>query len=139
YFTQRSTSEFYTLSLHDALPICLFKYIEYVPESEKSKLDKLEELFERANIDSTYYVTIDSSKDLPYDVYRKGKDRVPIYLQTNLGEEKELSTHSVIVEAITGKTRKDHKLYFPMEKITEISDHTLREEICELLNIHPTS
>src|SRR5699024_11512177 len=89
----------------------LFKYIEYDPEREKSKLDKLEELFERANIDSTYYLTIDSSKNLPYDVYRKGKDRVLIYLQTSSGEEKELSTHYVTVEAITGKTIEDHILY----------------------------
>ena len=113
----------------------LFKYIEYDPEREKSKLDKLEELFERANIDSTYYLTIDSSKDLPYDVYRKGKDRVPIYLQTSSGEEKELSTHSVIVEAITGKTREDHKLYYPSEKIAAIEDTSLREEILKLLHV----
>ena len=65
---------------------------------------------------------IDASSDLPYDVYRSGEGRVPIYLQMPSGEEKELSTHSVIVDAITGKTREDHKLYFPVEKVMTIED-----------------
>ncbi|HLR42908.1 MAG TPA: HD domain-containing protein, partial [Pseudogracilibacillus sp.] len=113
----------------------LFKYIEYDPDTESGKLEKLKQLFIRANIDPSYYLTIDSSKDLPYDVYRSG--RVPIYLQMQSGEEKELSTHSVIVESITGKTRKDHKLYYPREKIKKIKDTALQEQICELLNFRP--
>src|SRR5699024_8593610 len=113
----------------------LFKYIEYDPETESEKLEKLKQLFIQANIDPTYYLTIDSSKDLPYDVYRSG--RVPIYLQMPSGEKKELSTHSVIVESITGKTRKDHKLYYPREKIKKIKDTALQEQICELLNFRP--
>ena len=85
-------------------------------------------------IDPDYYLAIDSSSDLPYDVYRAGEGRIPIYLQMPSGEEKELSTYSVIVESITGKTREDHKMYFPIEKIKMIQDSKLKQEIYELLN-----
>src|SRR5690625_2806266 len=85
----------------------LFKYVEFNPETESEKYDKLLALFIEANIDPAYYLVIDASSDLPYDVYRSGEGRVPIYLQMPSGEEIELSTHSVIVDAITGKTRED--------------------------------
>lgn len=113
----------------------LFKYIEYDPETEAAKFIRLQDLFKAAGIDPAYYLTIDSSKDLPYDIYRSG--RVPIYLQMASGEEKELSKHSVLVESITGKTRKDHKLYYPLEKIKQIKDKALQQEIYELLNFRP--
>lgn len=111
----------------------LFKYTEFKPEQHKDKYEKLQNLFRDAGIDPDYYLVIDSSSDLPYDVYRAGEERIPIYLQMPSGEEKELSTHSVIVEAITGKTREDHKIYFPIEKIKKIQDNTIKEEIIELL------
>ena len=53
-------------------------------------------------------------------MYRKdGEGRVPIYLEMPNGAKKELSDHSIIVESITGKTRKDHKLYFPLDLLQE--------------------
>ena len=111
----------------------LFKYIQFKPEKHMEKYEKLQNLFREAGIDPDYYLVIDSSADLPYDVYRAGEERIPIYLQMPSGEEKELSTHSVIVEAITGKTREDHKIYFPIEKIKMIQDAKLKDEIIELL------
>ncbi len=111
----------------------LFKYIQFKPEKHMEKYEKLQNLFCEAGIDPDYYLVIDSSADLPYDVYRAGEERIPIYLQMPSGEEKELSTHSVIVEAITGKTREDHKIYFPIEKIKMIQDAKLKDEIIELL------
>ena len=112
----------------------LFKYVEYDPKKHKENNKKLQNLFHQAGIDPDYYLAIDSSSDLPYDVYRAGEGRIPIYLQMPSGEEKELSTYSVIVESITGKTREDHKMYFPIEKIKMIQDSKLKQEIYELLN-----
>jgi HD superfamily phosphohydrolase len=113
----------------------LFKYVEIDPSKEELLYQKLQEKFKKANIDPTYYLVIDSSEDLPYDVYRAGEGRVPIYLQMPSGAEKELSTHSVIVESITGKKRLDHKLYYPAEFIDQIADKKLKGEILELLQM----
>jgi len=111
----------------------LFKYVEYDPINDAEKKEQLIHLFEKANIDPKYYLVVDSSSDLPYDVYRAGEGRVPIYLQMPTGELKELSTHSVIVESITGKMREDHKLYYPKEKIDALTDTSLRDEMYELI------
>lgn len=112
----------------------LFKYVEIEPENEAEKIERLKELLQNAGIDPTYYLVVDSSTDLPYDVYRSGGGRVPIYLQMPSGEERELSTHSVIVDAISGKKREDHKLYYPAELVEVIKDSDVKTEICELLN-----
>lgn len=112
----------------------LFKYVHYVPEQhEKVKL-RLEQLFTSAEIDPEYYLVVDSSKDLSYDVYRKdGEGRVPIYLEMPNGTKKELSDHSIIVESITGKTRRDHKLYFPLDILEEKAHLYEVKEIQRLL------
>lgn len=112
----------------------LFKYVEYDPEEQEQQYEHLRQLFLEANIDPDYYLVIDSSKDLPYDVYRSGGGRVPIFLQMPSGEEKELSTHSIIVDAISGKTREDHKLYYPIEKIEALEDKALQTEILNTLH-----
>src|SRR5699024_11677930 len=79
---------------------------------------ELSNLFNKAGIDPDYYLIIDSSKDLPYDVYRSGgAGRVPIYLEMPNKKLKELSEHSTIVDSITGKVREDHKLYYPKDLI----------------------
>ncbi|MFS8630037.1 MAG: HD domain-containing protein [Bacillales bacterium] len=112
----------------------LFKYVEYDPERHKEVKSRLEQLFQKAGIEPDYYLVIDSSKDLPYDVYRKdGEGRVPIYLEMPNGAKKELSDHSIIVESITGKTRKDHKLYFPLDLLQEKEHMPEVKEIQALL------
>src|SRR5699024_11998258 len=111
----------------------LFKYIEVNPDEEAGYYQELEALFERAGIDSRYYLRIDSSSDLPYDVYRAGEGRTPIYLQMPSGEEKELSEHSVIVDSITGKKRVDHKLYYPEDSVLAIQDQAIKNAILEQL------
>ena len=112
----------------------LFKYIEFDPENDANKLIELRQLFEQVGIDHTYYVVVDSTSDLPYDVYRPGGERVPIYLQIPSEELKELSTYSVIVDAITGKTREDHKLYYPKDLIESIDDKGWKQRVNELLH-----
>ena len=112
----------------------LFKYTEFDPLNDAEKLTQLQTLFQQAGLDPNYYLVVDSSADLPYDVYRPGGDRVPIYLQVPSNELKELSTYSVIVDAITGKTRQDHKLYFPEGSIQTIENEELKKQINELLH-----
>lgn len=113
----------------------LFKYKEYDAESHLDIVSELSDLFNKAGIDPNYYLIIDSSKDLPYDVYRSGgAGRVPIYLEMPNKKLKELSEHSTIVDSITGKVREDHKLYYPKDLIENISDETLKKEINTLLN-----
>lgn len=113
----------------------LFKYKEFDFESHLDIFTELQTLFTEAGIDPSYYLIIDSSKDLPYDVYRSdGAGRVPIYLQMPNQELKELSEHSTIVDSITGKVREDHKLYYPEDLVEDISDEKLKNKIKSLLS-----
>lgn len=113
----------------------LFKYKEFNFEKHMDIFHALSKLLEQAKINPNYYLIIDSSQDLPYDVYRSdGAGRIPINLQMPDKNLKELSLHSTIVESITGKTRKDHKLYYPKDLIENIQDGVLRQEIKKLLN-----
>lgn len=93
----------------------LFQYAEFDPATEYQKFGELQKLFERAGLDPTYYLVTDSSSDLPYDFYRTGEEneRIPIHLQMPDGTLQELSRKSEIVEAISGKRRTDHKIYYP--------------------------
>jgi uncharacterized protein len=98
----------------------LFKYVEYNPANFEHWLD-LVGLFREAGIDPEYYLEPDSPSDLPYDFYRPGEEeeRVPIYLLMPDKKLAELSRASLIVGAISGKRRFDHKLYFPADRITD--------------------
>ncbi|MEK5040000.1 HD domain-containing protein [Sporosarcina sp. FSL K6-3457] len=99
----------------------LFQYAEFDPATEYRKIGELEQLFKQAGIDPAYYLVADSSSDLPYDFYRPGEEneRLPIYLQMSNGELSELSRSSDIVDAISGKKRTDHKIYFPEDLLNE--------------------
>lgn len=116
----------------------LFQYVDCQPASEISKINKLKELFEQANIDPEYYLVMNSSSDLPYDFYRTGEEeeRLPIYLLKNDKEIRELSRESEIVDAITGKRRTDHKLFFPEDLLKDETAHPdIKQQICSLLGI----
>ncbi len=114
----------------------LFKYVEFDPSSQMMKMMELRVLFEEAGIDPTYYLVVDSSSDLPYDFYRPGEEeeRLPINLLMPSGEIRELSRQSEIVDAISGKRRTDHKLYFPQDMIEELPDKK-KQKIKEVLDI----
>lgn len=115
----------------------LFQYVEFTPSNkEMKKLLELTQLFAKAELDPDYYLVLDSSSDLPYDFYRPGEEeeRVPIYLFSKKKELKELSRESVIVDAISGKRRTDHKLYFPADMLGDMSTHKQeKEEIKRIL------
>ncbi|GIO25290.1 HD domain-containing protein [Oceanobacillus sp. J11TS1] len=113
----------------------LFKYVEYNPDPQINAGMELYQLFKKAGIDPDYYLVVDSSSDLPYDFYRPGEEeeRLPIHLLMPDGGLKELSRHSDIVEAISGKKRTDHKLYFPKDRVQSIEDADLKKRILDIL------
>ena len=114
----------------------LFQYIEFDPAKDYRKLSELEQLFKKAGINPDYYLVFDSSSDLPYDFYRPGEEgeRIPIHLLMPNDELRELSRSSEIVEAISGKRRSDHKLYFPEDLITlDGKKKALKKQILQVL------
>ncbi|MEK4023550.1 HD domain-containing protein [Sporosarcina sp. FSL W7-1283] len=112
----------------------LFQYAEFDPASQYMKIGELMKLFQQAGLDPEYYLVTDSSSDLPYDFYRPGEEneRVPIYLQMKNGDLRELSRMSDVVDAISGKRRTDHKIYYP-EDILMDGSNLLHEKIMEVL------
>ncbi|MFC3886372.1 HD domain-containing protein [Bacillus songklensis] len=115
----------------------LFQYIEFNPNSQMKMWMELNHLFKKAGIDPDYYLVVDSSSDLPYDFYRPGEEeeRLPIHLLMPNGDIRELSRESEIVEAISGKKRTDHKLYFPQDLIDRLSSkRKVKEQIIQLLS-----
>ncbi|WP_339252032.1 HD domain-containing protein [Sporosarcina sp. FSL W8-0480] len=114
----------------------LFQYAEFDPATEYRKIGELEKLFKEAGLNPEYYLVTDSSSDLPYDFYRPGEEneRVPIYLQMPNGELRELSRSSEIVDAISGKRRTDHKIYFPEDLLAAKRDENpLYDKILRML------
>ena len=95
----------------------LFKYVECDPSVHLKLWGELQHLFRQAGIDPDYYLEFEASSDLSYDYYRPGEEgeRLPIHLLMPDGGLKELSRESSIVQAISGKTRTDYKLYFPQD------------------------
>ncbi|WP_113927229.1 HD domain-containing protein [Bacillus sp. P14.5] len=116
----------------------LFKYAEFDPAKEYKKHRELETLFKKAGIDPEYYLVVDSSSDLPYDFYRPGEEeeRLPIHLLLPNNELKELSRQSDIVDAISGKRRTDHKLYYPADFLyDETSKRNIKRQIRSILEL----
>ncbi|SES18866.1 hypothetical protein SAMN05518684_11050 [Salipaludibacillus aurantiacus] len=99
----------------------LFKYVECNPSKQMLIWPELQQLFKKIGLNPDYYLVIDSSSDLPYDFYRPGEkdERLPIHLLMPDGRLRELSRESDVVEAISGKKRTDHKLYFPEDFLSD--------------------
>lgn len=117
----------------------LLQYINYDPKVDAELYLKLKGLLEQADIDPEYYLVIDSTSDLPYDLYEPGDvaGRSPIQLLMPNGELHELSTESSIVEAIAGKRRVDIKLYYPLDFIESGRiNAAISEEIVSLIHAH---
>lgn len=115
----------------------LFKYVEYNPFTQMKVWLELVELFKEIGLDPNYYLEVDSSSDLPYDFYRPGEEeeRLPIHLLMPNGELRELSRESVVVEAISGKLRTDHKLYFPLDFLERSQHKGTVAQIKQLLGL----
>lgn len=114
----------------------LFKYVEFNPNLQMKEWPVLYQLFQEIGINPDYYLVIDSSSDLPYDFYRPGEEeeRLPIHLLMPNGKLRELSRESDVVEAISGKKRTDHKLYFPLDFIEDMATNgDVKKKIKEML------
>ncbi|RSL30638.1 HD domain-containing protein [Salibacterium salarium] len=117
----------------------LFKYVEFDQQLLLNEWSKLQDLFTRADIDPEYYLVIDSSSDLPYDFYRPGEEeeRMPIHLLMPDKRLRELSRESDLVEAISGKKRTDHKLYYPAEWLDSPGHEKEKQQIKDILFSQP--
>ncbi|MGN7476903.1 HD domain-containing protein [Solibacillus silvestris] len=114
----------------------LFKYKNFNPLKQPEVYEQLHRLFTEAGIDPDYYLVHDSTSDLPYDFYRPGIEgtKKPIYLLMQDGRQRELSEESQIVEAIAGRIKVDHKVYYPEELFAdERIPKSLRQKIRELM------
>jgi HD superfamily phosphohydrolase len=114
----------------------LFKYVDFDPAKQFKVHSQLETLFKQVGIDPNYYLVVDSSSDLPYDFYRPGEEeeRLPIHLLKRSGEIRELSRESDIVDAISGKRRTDHKLYYPADLIQDDTTNSeMKQKIRSIL------
>lgn len=113
----------------------LYKYVEFNPSTQMKIWIELVQLFKQVGIDPEYYLELDSSSDLPYDFYRPGEEgeRLPIHLLMPNGELRELSRESEVVEAISGKKRTDHKLYFALDVLEETKEN--RNDIEKIKNL----
>ncbi|GLC87979.1 HD domain-containing protein [Lysinibacillus piscis] len=115
----------------------LFGYINMNPQKEPQRFERLQQLFNQMGLDATYYVVHDSTSDLPYDLYQPGAamEKLPIMLQMSNGEVRELSQESSLVDAIAGRLKTDHKVYFPEEVLTDSEvDKGVREELIGLIH-----
>ena len=94
-----------------------FKSVTYNRETDQHLLSELCQLIEELGYNTTYYTAQNSSFDLPYDFYRPEakKPRTQIELLEKDGTLTELSQASTLVQAFTGKTNGDQRLYFPNE------------------------
>lgn len=102
----------------------LFKFVDFHHAFDAKDWMELYAAFKAIGLDPDYYLIEDSTSDLPYDFYRPGEEgvKLPIYLLKPTSDQIELSRYSDIVEAISGKKRSDHKLYYPREIIERLPD-----------------
>ncbi|MFB4161572.1 HD domain-containing protein [Geomicrobium sp. JSM 1781026] len=115
----------------------LFQYVEFDQSFILHDWPKLQEKFRQIGIDPDYYLVIDFSSDLPYDFYRPGEEeeRMPIHLLMGDKKLRELSRESDVVEAISGKKRTDHKLYYPADLLDQPEFEEEKREILTMLRV----
>lgn len=96
----------------------LFKYIT-LHEPQEEIVEQVKKDFSAVGIDPQFYLEVDYPSDLPYDVYRAGREKLPIYLLDENENLSEISRSSEIVRSISGIHMGKYHLYFPADKITE--------------------
>ncbi|MBB6450540.1 hypothetical protein HNR44_002523 [Geomicrobium halophilum] len=114
----------------------LLQYVEFDQNFIMNEWAGLQERFKAIGIDPNYYLVVDFSSDLPYDFYRPGEEeeRMPIHLLMNDQKLRELSRESDVVEAISGKKRTDHKLYYPSDILKTPGQEEEKRKIMEILS-----
>jgi uncharacterized protein len=100
----------------------LFKYTTQEQPSNSFML-RLAEIYSDAGYDPAYYMAVDFSSDLSYDVYRPGEndEKLPIYLLDGHEELTEISVKSDIVSSISGLHMGKHHIYYPEELLSRVN------------------
>lgn len=124
----------------------LFKYISIDMNKYVKQQRKFKKLLASVGYDEKYYMTSDNSYNLLYEQFIPKEEtnklieeteeevQSPINLLTHNQEVVHLQDQSSIISAIANLKRKDFKLYFPEEFLSESSiDNKVKMEFNELL------
>lgn len=116
----------------------LFQYVDLNPEEDPERFGTIKTLLQEAGFNPDYYLYHDCTSDLPYDLYEPDveSNRLPIFLEMPNGHIRELSQESFIVDAIAGRMKMDHKVFYPKEVLSDPNiDSNIKEELQKLLNV----
>lgn len=105
------------------------KSAEY-DKKTKHLIPELSDIVESVGFQQKYYTAINTSYDLPYDVYNpnSNKSRTQIEIMQDDGSLLELSTVSRLVNALSGKITGDERFYFPKSMLMQHSDDIFSAE-----------
>ncbi len=94
-----------------------FKSARFDREIDMPAINDMKDLMEEMGYNPDYYMSINNSFDLPYDLYRPHKvgSKSQIEFVQKNGSIIELSEASSIVSSLSGKMKGDERLYFPRE------------------------
>ena len=97
-----------------------FKSVTYSQET-RALIPKMRDLISAAGFDKDYYAALNDSYDLPYDAYDPSskEPKTQIEIMAEDGSLRELSTLSMLVAAIAGRSTGDERFYFPKEMLAK--------------------
>ncbi|MCI2172416.1 HD domain-containing protein [Schleiferilactobacillus perolens] len=100
-----------------------FKSVTYSKET-RELIPKMRELIGAAGFNPDYYSALNDSYDLPYDAYDPSskEPKTQIEIMAEDGTLNELSTLSMLVAAIAGRSTGDERFYFPKEMLAKQDD-----------------
>ena len=115
----------------------LLKEVHYTPSDEThEKLKQIREYMIELGINPDYYLLTDHSVKTPYDYYGHKTNCLPdcIELLMRDGSIQEISEVSTIIKGIIAvKPKQEHKVYFPLDLISESQNEEVKKKVIELL------
>lgn len=89
-------------------------------QADEQIIEQMKEEITAIGFDPGYYTAINSSFDLPYDIYRpeSSNPRTQIDILQANGELMELSRESPLVASLMGSLHGDRRFYFPKEMLS---------------------
>ena len=115
----------------------LLKEVHYTPSDEThEKLKQIREYMIELGINPDYYLLTDHSVKTPYDYYGHKTNCLPdcIELLMRDGSIQEISEVSTIIKGIIAvKPKQEHKVYFPLDFISESQNEEVNKKVIELL------
>lgn len=89
-------------------------------QADEQIIEQMKEEITAIGFDPDYYTAINSSFDLPYDIYRpeSSNPRTQIDILQANGELMELSRESPLVASLMGSLHGDRRFYFPKEMLS---------------------